>query len=45
MTSPGNGASTSFYTEFGFGNIADLIDDLGGRIDGLESSGSDSGEE
>ena len=24
----GNGASTSFYTEFGFGNIADLIDEL-----------------
>lgn len=34
----GNGASTSFFTEFGFGNIAELIEDLGQRIDGLESS-------
>ncbi len=33
----GNGATTSFFTEFGFGNIADLLDDLGQRIDGLES--------
>ncbi len=24
----GNGASTSFFTEFGFGNIAQAIDDL-----------------
>jgi hypothetical protein len=29
----GNGASTSFFTEFGFGNIQDLIEDLGDRLD------------
>jgi hypothetical protein len=34
----GNGASTSFFTEFGFGNIAELIDDLGKRIDEIDSS-------
>ncbi len=33
----GNGASTSFFTEFGFGNIAELIEDLGERIDELET--------
>ena len=27
----GNGASTSFFTEFGFGNIAELIEDLNKR--------------
>jgi hypothetical protein len=31
----GNGASTSYYTEFGFGNIADAIADLGERIDAV----------
>jgi hypothetical protein len=40
----GNGASTSFFTEFGFGNIADLIEDLGERID-AQSSESDAAEE
>jgi hypothetical protein len=29
----GNGASTSFFTEFGFGNIQELIEDLGDRLD------------
>jgi hypothetical protein len=29
----GNGASTSFFTEFGFGNIQDLIEDLQERLD------------
>ena len=33
----GNGASTSFFTEFGFGNIADRLAELGERIDELES--------
>ena len=28
----GNGASTSFFTEFGFGNIADLIEELDARV-------------
>ena len=37
----GNGASTSFFTEFGFGNVRDLIEDLGDRIGELESSGDD----
>lgn len=31
----GNGASTSFFTEFGFGNIQQLIEDLNGRIDSM----------
>jgi hypothetical protein len=31
----GNGASTSYFTEFGFGNIADRLDDLDERLDGL----------
>jgi hypothetical protein len=39
----GNGASTSFYTEFGFGNIADKLDELGSRIDGLESGAGTDG--
>jgi hypothetical protein len=39
----GNFASTSFFTEFGFGDIARLIEDLGQRIDGLESSDADTG--
>jgi hypothetical protein len=34
----GNGASTSFFTEFGFGNIQDLIEDLGDRLDAEASS-------
>ncbi len=41
----GNAASTSFFTDFGFGNIKDLIEDLGGRIDELESSDSGTSEE
>jgi hypothetical protein len=41
----GNGASTSFFTEFGFGNIAEAIDELGDRIDEMESSDSSSEEE
>ncbi len=40
----GNGASTSFFTEFGFGDIAELIEDLGARID-AQSSESDAAEE
>lgn len=35
----GNGASTSFYTEFGFGDIERLLDDLARRIDEQEGSG------
>lgn len=31
----GNMASTSFYTEFGFGNIQDLYQDLTGRMEDL----------
>jgi hypothetical protein len=31
----GNGASTSYFTEFGFGNIADQLEDLESRIDDL----------
>jgi hypothetical protein len=34
----GNGASTSFFTEFGFGNIADLIKDLDDRISELAAA-------
>ena len=37
----GNGAGTSYFTEFGFGNIAELIQDLNDRIDELESGSSD----
>jgi hypothetical protein len=37
----GNGASTSYYTEFGFGNIADLIEQLDGKIDQLQSPAPD----
>ncbi|MGD8684091.1 MAG: sialidase family protein [Chloroflexota bacterium] len=40
----GNGASTSYFTDFGFGNIQDALQDLGERIEGLES-GSQSDEE
>jgi hypothetical protein len=29
----GNGATTSYFTEFGFGSIQDLIEDLGRRLD------------
>jgi hypothetical protein len=36
----GNGASTSFFTEFGFGNIGDLLEDLVERLDALEGSGA-----
>ena len=31
----GNGASTSYFTEFGFGNIRDSIEDLTERLDDL----------
>ncbi len=41
----GNGASTSYFTEFGFGDIADLIEGLGERIDSAQSSESDDAEE
>ena len=41
----GNGASTSFFTEFGFGDIAELLEDLGQRIDDAGSSESDAAEE
>ncbi len=37
----GNGASTSFFTEFGFGNIADLIEELDGKIDELGAATPD----
>jgi hypothetical protein len=37
----GNGASTSFFTEFGFGNIQELIEDLNGRLDTLETPSAD----
>jgi hypothetical protein len=37
----GNGASTSFFTEFGFGNIAELIGDLNERLDALEVTDTD----
>jgi len=33
----GNGASTSFFTEFGFGDIQKLIEDLGDRLDAAEA--------
>jgi hypothetical protein len=39
----GNGASTSFFTEFGFGNIQDLIEDLNDRLDAIETTDSDEG--
>ena len=38
----GNFAATSFFTEFGFGDIAELIEDLGTRIESIESSESES---
>ena len=41
----GNFAATSYFTEFGFGNIADAIEDLGERIDGLDPSDSETDEE
>ena len=31
----GNGASTSYFTEYGIGNIRDSIEDLTERLDGL----------
>ncbi len=34
----GNGARTSFFTEFGFGNIQQLIEDLNGRLDSMEAA-------
>jgi hypothetical protein len=38
----GNGASTSYFTEFGFGNIQDLLEDLDERL-GAGSSPSEAG--
>jgi hypothetical protein len=38
----GNGASTSFFTEFGFGDIRDLLEDL---TDGQGTPGSPASEE
>jgi hypothetical protein len=35
----GNGASTSYFTEFGFGTIAEQLEDLEGRLDEVGSSG------
>lgn len=37
----GNFARTSFFTEFGFGDIKNLIDDLSQRIDEAEAAASD----
>ena len=37
----GNGASTSFFTEFGFGDIAELLEDLGQQIEAAGSSEPD----
>jgi hypothetical protein len=34
----GNGASTSYFTEYGFGNIRDSIEDLTERLDSLGSA-------
>jgi hypothetical protein len=34
----GNGASTSYFTEFGFGTIAEQLDDLDGRLDEMASA-------
>jgi hypothetical protein len=47
----GNGASTSFFTEFGFGDIQKLLEDLqqatggGAASDSPEASPSPSGDE
>jgi hypothetical protein len=35
----GNGASTSYFTEFGFGTIAEQLEDLDDRLDEVGSSG------
>ncbi len=35
----GNGASTSYFTEFGFGTIAEQLEDLESRLDEVGSSG------
>jgi len=37
----GNGASTSFFTDFGFGTIEELIGDLNDRLDELETGSAD----
>ena len=34
----GNGATTSFFTEFGFGNIQQLIEDLNERLDEADAA-------
>jgi hypothetical protein len=36
----GNGASTSYFTEFGFGTIAEQLADLDDRLDGIDSGGA-----
>jgi hypothetical protein len=36
----GNGATTSFFTEFGFGDIRQLIEDLGRRVDAGAGAGT-----
>jgi len=41
----GNGASTSYFTEFGFGTIQELLDDLGGRLDEIEAADAGAGTE
>ena len=34
----GNGASTSYFTEFGFGNIQDAIEDLRAQLDAAQAA-------
>jgi hypothetical protein len=41
----GNFAATSFFTEFGFGNIAELIEDLDARIAALGAGDEEAGDE
>jgi hypothetical protein len=36
----GNGASTSYFTEFGFGNIQSLLEDLDERLDAMSEPGA-----
>jgi hypothetical protein len=36
----GNGASTSYFTEFGFGNIQSLLEDLDERRDAISEPGA-----
>ena len=39
--SPATAPSTSFFTEFGFGTIQELINDLNDRLDRVEGESSD----